>query len=73
MRVSDVRVSNRAVLDHVVSHHGFEVSIRITTNHFLGVVIKFGCGDIFLGETFKNLLGDFYEGHVLWFYGVNAW
>ena len=47
--VSDIRVSNMAFLDHVVAHHGFEVSLRCTINNSLGFVIKFIYGDLFLG------------------------
>ena len=51
--LSNVRSSNRSVLYHVVSCHGFEVSLRWMYNYSLAFSSKFFCGNIFLGEPFK--------------------
>ena len=65
--ISDVRVSNKEVLDNVVAHHVFEVSLRCMANHSLGFASEFGCSNLFLGEPFKKFPGYLYEGHVLFF------
>ena len=67
MRISDIRGSNGAVLDHVVAHHRFEVSIKCMEDHSLGFTRNFGCGNIFLVEPFKYLPDGLYEGHILFF------
>ena len=41
---------SKEFLDHVVSHHGFEVSIIWMTNHSQVFASEFGCKDIFLGK-----------------------
>ena len=51
--ISDIRGWSRAVFDHVFDHHIFKVSLRWVTNHSLGFMRNFGCGDLFLGKTFK--------------------
>ena len=73
LSISDVIGSNMAVLDHVVSHHRFKVSVRWTANHYLGLMSEFDHGNIFLGEPIKKFPDDLYEGHILGFLGVNVW
>ena len=73
MIISDAKGSNKEVLDNVVAHHGFKVSLRWMVNHSLGFMSEFGCGDFFLGEPSKTIPGGMYEVQVLRIFGVNLW
>ena len=51
--VSDVIISNKEVLDHFFSHHGFEISLIFIANNYLVLARELGGGDLFIGETLK--------------------
>ena len=42
-------------------------------NHYLVLVSKFGCGDLFLDEPFKCFSDGLYEGHAMVFFVFNLW
>ena len=68
VRIIDIRSVNGSVLDHVISHHGFKVSLIWMSNNFLGLASNFGRAIFFLVENFKIILHRLYKGHVLGFW-----
>ena len=65
--ISDGRGGNRSVLDLVISHHLFKVSLIRMANNYLGFASNFFRGDFFLGEILKILLDCLQEFHILSF------
>ena len=61
VRISEIIFSNREILDHIVYHCVFEVSLLWMVTHSLGFASNIGDRDLFIGKAFKFILVFFVQ------------